>query len=95
MPRCPAYTKLSEDAFLFPDSAQCDKYWTCTGGQARRSLCPDGLVFHPDKAEGEDPCNLRLVFNTFLIDMNSQYSEKVPDSVITAITHKNLLYLKH
>ena len=57
--RCPAYTKLSEDSFLFPDPEQCDKYWTCTNGNSRRSLCPDGLVFHPDKEEGEDPCDLK------------------------------------
>ena len=24
-----------------------------------RSLCPDGLVFHPGKAKGEDPCDQR------------------------------------
>ena len=25
----------------------------------RRSLCPDGLVFHPEKPAGEDPCDLK------------------------------------
>ena len=57
--RCPAYTTLSEDPFLFPDPEQCDKFWTCQNGNSRRSLCPDGLVFHPDKEDGEDPCDLR------------------------------------
>ena len=57
--RCPAYTKLAEKDFHFPDPDQCDKYWTCQNGNSRRSLCPDGLVFHPDKEDGEDPCDLR------------------------------------
>ena len=57
--RCPAFTKLSDDTYLFKDGDQCDKYWTCKGGQSRRSLCPDGLVFHPNKPAGEDPCDLK------------------------------------
>ena len=28
-------------------------------GEPKRSLCPDGLVFHPGKADGEDPCDLK------------------------------------
>ena len=57
--RCPAYTKLAEKDFHFPDPDQCDKFWTCLNGNSRRTLCPDGLVFHPDKEDGEDPCDLR------------------------------------
>ena len=34
--RCPAFTKLSDDTFLFKDVEQCDKYWTCKGGQSKR-----------------------------------------------------------
>ena len=41
------------------DPEQCDKYWTCVKGEPKRSLCPDGLVFHPGKADGEDPCDLK------------------------------------
>lgn len=26
-------------------------------GRPSRQLCPDGLVFHPEKGEGEDPCD--------------------------------------
>ena len=26
-------------------------------GRASRQLCPDGLVYHPSKGEGEDPCD--------------------------------------
>ena len=26
-------------------------------GRPSRQLCPDGLVFHPKKGEGEDPCD--------------------------------------
>jgi len=56
--KCPAFTKLTSDSFVFQDPGQCDKYWTCVQGTATRSLCPDGLVFHPDKPDGEDPCDL-------------------------------------
>eukprot|EP00091_Calanus_sinicus_P012124 TRINITY_DN2753_c0_g1_i4.p1 TRINITY_DN2753_c0_g1~~TRINITY_DN2753_c0_g1_i4.p1 ORF type:complete len:211 (-),score=35.36 TRINITY_DN2753_c0_g1_i4:58-690(-) len=55
--KCPSFTKLTDDEFVYPDPEQCDKYWTCTRGESKRSLCPDGLVFHPDKADGEDPCD--------------------------------------
>ena len=47
-----------EESGLFPDPEQCDKYWVCSGGQATRTLCPDGLAFHPNKAQGEDPCDM-------------------------------------
>jgi len=57
--KCPSFTKLTSDSFVYPDPAQCDKYWTCISGESTRSLCPDGLVFHPDKENGEDPCDLR------------------------------------
>ena len=43
---------------IFADPEQCDKYWVCVGGRGTRTLCPDGLAFHPKKAEGEDPCDL-------------------------------------
>ena len=46
-----------EKAGIFPDPDQCDKYWVCVGGTASRKLCPDGLAYHPRKAEGEDPCD--------------------------------------
>ena len=26
-------------------------------GKASKKLCPDGLVYHPGKGEGEDPCD--------------------------------------
>ena len=26
-------------------------------GKASKKLCPDGLVYHPHKGEGEDPCD--------------------------------------
>ena len=58
-PRCPAFTKLTSDPYIFKDPEQCDKYWTCVKGESRRSLCPDGLVFHPEKPDGEDPCDLK------------------------------------
>jgi len=57
--KCPSFTKLTSDSFVYPDPAQCDKYWTCISGESTRSLCPDGLVFHPGKEAGEDPCDLR------------------------------------
>ena len=46
-----------EKAGIFPDPDQCDKYWVCVGGHGSRKLCPDGLAYHPKKAEGEDPCD--------------------------------------
>ena len=55
---CPAWTKLTDDTHLFPDSEQCDKYWTCRRGVSSRTVCPDGLAFHPDKGEGEDKCDM-------------------------------------
>ena len=58
-PRCPAFTKLTSDPYIFKDPEQCDKYWTCVKGESKRSLCPDGLVFHPEKPDGEDPCDLK------------------------------------
>jgi len=57
--KCPSFTKLTDDEFVYPDPQQCDKYWTCKRGESKRSLCPDGLVFHPDKGDGEDPCDLK------------------------------------
>jgi len=57
--KCPAFTKLTSDPYIFKDPEQCDKYWTCVKGESRRSLCPDGLVFHPEKPDGEDPCDLK------------------------------------
>ena len=42
---------------IFLDPDQCDKYWVCAGGSASRKLCPDGLVYHPRKPDGEDPCD--------------------------------------
>jgi len=57
--KCPSFTKLTDDEFVYPDPEQCDKYWTCVRGESKRSLCPDGLVFHPDKGKGEDPCDQR------------------------------------
>merc|ERR1712013_213640 len=57
--KCPSFTKLTDDEFVYPDPEQCDKYWTCIRGESKRSLCPDGLVFHPGKAKGEDPCDQR------------------------------------
>jgi len=57
--KCPSFTKLTDDEFVYPDPEQCDKYWTCVRGESKRSLCPDGLVFHPGKAKGEDPCDQR------------------------------------
>ena len=47
-----------KEAGVFADPEQCDKYWVCAGGQATRNICPDGLAFHPKKAQGEDPCDL-------------------------------------
>ena len=47
-----------KEAGVFPDPEQCDKYWVCVGGRGTRTLCPDGLAFHPKKAEGVDPCDL-------------------------------------
>ena len=47
-----------ESTGVFPDPGQCDKYWVCQGGRPTRTLCPDGLAFHPRKEEGEDPCDL-------------------------------------
>lgn len=55
--KCPSFTKLTDDEFVYPDPEQCDKYWTCKRGESKRSLCPDGLVFHPDKGDGEAPCD--------------------------------------
>jgi len=46
-----------EKSGIFPDPDQCDRYWVCHGGRPSRQLCPDGLVFHPEKGEGEDPCD--------------------------------------
>ena len=44
---------------LYPDPDQCDKYWKCDNlGSVRSNLCPDGLVFHPSKKEGEEPCDM-------------------------------------
>merc|ERR1712106_84144 len=57
--KCPAYTRLTDDEILFPDEEQCDKYWTCKKGESRRNICPDGLVFHPEKPAGEEPCDLK------------------------------------
>merc|ERR1719244_1048883 len=56
--KCPAFTKLSDEEKLFFDEEQCDVYWICRKGIAKRRICPDGLVFHPEKADGEDPCDL-------------------------------------
>merc|ERR1711892_1580794 len=55
--KCPSFTKLTSDPFVYQDPDQCDKYWTCVKGESKRSLCPDGLVFHPGKEDGEDPCD--------------------------------------
>eukprot|EP00095_Tigriopus_kingsejongensis_P001305 snap_masked-scaffold967_size75526-processed-gene-0.2 protein:Tk01305 transcript:snap_masked-scaffold967_size75526-processed-gene-0.2-mRNA-1 annotation:"hypothetical protein AaeL_AAEL009580" len=42
----------------FPHPVQCDRYFQCSGGDPARRLCPDGLVFDPDKAgSAEDPCD--------------------------------------
>merc|ERR1711892_300800 len=57
--KCPSFTKLTSDSFVYQDPDQCDKYWTCVKGESKRSLCPDGLVFHPGKEDGEDPCDLK------------------------------------
>jgi len=57
--KCPSFTKLTSAEFVYPDPEQCDKYWTCVKGESKRSLCPDGLVFHPEKENGEEPCDLK------------------------------------
>ena len=35
---------------FFANSQQCDKYYQCTDGVAKEHLCPDGLLFHPERA---------------------------------------------
>merc|ERR1740128_392323 len=57
--KCPAFTKLTDDLYTFMDAERCDLYWECRSGNAKRIVCPDGLVFHPDKPKGEDPCDLK------------------------------------
>ncbi|XP_023320463.1 protein obstructor-E [Eurytemora carolleeae] len=57
--KCPAFTKLTDKIHLFPDPTQCDKYFECRNGLSKRVICQDGLVFHPEKPEGEDPCDLK------------------------------------
>eukprot|EP00094_Tigriopus_californicus_P000286 TCALIF_00276-PA protein Name:"Similar to Endochitinase (Brugia malayi)" AED:0.30 eAED:0.30 QI:0/0/0/0.5/1/1/2/0/700 len=43
---------------LFPHPQQCDRYFQCQNGEANRMLCPDGLVFDPDKVgTTEDACD--------------------------------------
>jgi len=57
--KCPSFTKLTDDEFIYPDPEQCDKYWTCIRGESKRTLCPDGLVFNPSLGKGEEPCDQR------------------------------------
>ncbi len=43
---------------LFSHPEQCDRYFDCRNGIARRMLCADGLVFDPDKVGvDQDPCD--------------------------------------
>merc|ERR1712086_263138 len=57
--KCPSFTKLTDDEFIYPDPEQCDKYWTCIRGESKRTLCPDGLVFNPSLGKGEEQCDQR------------------------------------
>ncbi|XP_043245061.1 protein obstructor-E-like isoform X1 [Amphibalanus amphitrite] len=34
---------------FFANNEQCDKYFQCTDGVAKEHLCPDGLLFHPER----------------------------------------------
>jgi len=34
--KCPSFTKLTDDEFVYPDPEQCDKYWTCVRGESKR-----------------------------------------------------------
>lgn len=43
---------------FYPHPEYCDRYFECRSGKVvRRKLCPDGLVFDPDKSPNEDPCD--------------------------------------
>ena len=54
----PATPHWSCQQDVFPDPDQCNKNWECgPGGRAAPHLYPDGLLFHPSKPEGEDPCD--------------------------------------
>ncbi|XP_037079553.1 uncharacterized protein LOC119100577 [Pollicipes pollicipes] len=35
---------------FFENSKQCDKYYECKEGVAKEQLCPDGLLFHPNRS---------------------------------------------
>ncbi|KAK2719892.1 protein obstructor-E-like [Artemia franciscana] len=41
----------------FPDSKQCDKYYTCIDGVATEELCLDGLLFNDNAVWTRNPCD--------------------------------------
>ena len=66
-----------ESTGVFADPEQCDKYWVCQGGRPTRTLCQDGLAFHPRKEDGEDPCDLiHNVPDRYVRHQHNNYFEK-------------------
>ena len=61
--------KPSEDGLpvFIPHPYECNKYFECQDYIAIAMTCPDGLVFHPDKEDGEDMVGLLLSEFSFLL----------------------------
>ena len=55
-----------EEAGVFPDPEQCDKYYECVDGLPETKFCPDGLLF-----DASDP-NSELCDYPFNVDCGAR-----------------------